>query len=265
MRFRALVVPAMLALSVFNAQASDEAARGLYTQAQASFEGRQNLEKAKETVTLADQALAQAEDAELRYDILILKARAQYWLGSKAKSDKEKMAIYEKAMDSAEAAKKLFDDYAEGYYYYGISLGKWALAKGVIASLSKKQELIDNAEGAMERITRAGEPGVTIDGYGPNRTLGRMYFKLPGFAGGSLEKSLKYLEEAVNNASDNALNTVYYAESLYNGNGAQKALARKLLDELLAKDANTFNPSRVPETLDEFEEGRQLRKEMGNK
>jgi tetratricopeptide (TPR) repeat protein len=172
------------------------------------------------------------------------------------------MAVFEKGMEKAKAAYAIDDTLAEGYYFYAINLGKWALAKGVLASLFRKNELIEHAETALRNETREGEKGETVDGYGPNRTLGYMYYKLPGFAGGSTERSLKYLSEAFTKAPEIALNHVYYAEVLASGNAADKARARTILDQLLAQNPETLNPSRIPETKEEFDLARKLRADL---
>jgi len=258
----AVAVVLAFGLSSVSSFASDRA-RELLAQAQASFEKRETpAEVERALALLADAEKNAADDEELLYDILVLSSRTLYWKGNRQKTDDEKMAVFEKGMEKAKAAYAIDDTLAEGYYFYAINLGKWALAKGVLASLFRKNELIEHAETALRNETRDGEKGETVDGYGPNRTLGYMYYKLPGFAGGSTERSLKYLSEAFTRAPQIALNHVYYAEVLASGNAADKARARVILDNLLAQNPVTLNPSRVPETKEEFELARQLRADL---
>ena len=73
---------------------------------------------------------------------------------------------------------------------------------------------------------------------------------------------MKYLSKAVADYKNVALNVVYYAETLNSGSADEKTQAKALLDELLSKDPKTYNPSRVPETIDEFALARQLRGQM---
>jgi hypothetical protein len=253
-----------LAFSNVSVLADDVVARQKFEEAKAFFAEREDLSKNEQAITALKEAEAQAQDADLKYDILTLASRAQYWKGMNTKGDEAKKVIFDEGKAQAKAAQGVNQDYAEAYYFYAINLGRWAEANGVIASLMHKGDLIRNAEVAIEKETRDGEMGETVDGYGPARTLGRMYFKLPGWAGGSLERSINHLETAFANAKDLALNVVYYAEALNSGNQDQKKLARQILDDLLKEDPNTYNPNRTPETKQEFELARQLRKEMGN-
>ncbi len=248
--------------SIASVSAADPA-QELYEQAMTAFAGRENLAEVDRSLALLEQAAQVAVDADLKYDILILASRNLYWKGNHQKTDAEKMAVFEVAMEKATAAKELNDDYSEAYYFYGISLGKWGLAKGVMASLGRRKELQSNAEGAIERTTRDGRAGEELDGYGPNRTLGYMFYKLPSFAGGNRERALQLLEEAVVKAPTLVLNTVYLAEVLASGSANDKARARKLLDELLKKDPTKLDPNRVPEAKEELALARQLRKEIG--
>lgn len=255
-----------LAVSSTISFAGDEEAKALLEQAKLSFNSRAEAGSYSyaTAVELLDKAEAEAEDPELLYEILILASRVHYWQGGDARSrtDREKIPVYELGMAKAKAAKELIDDYAEGYYFFAINLGKWALAKNPLVVLNRKPELIRNAEGARERITREGELGESIDGYGPDRLLGRMYSVLPWAAGGRRDKALRYLENAHANAPRQALNVVYYAETLSKGDGAEKKKAKELLDAMLAQEPGQFNADRLAETIEEFEEARALRRTL---
>ena len=106
---------------------------------------------------------------------------------------------------------------------------------------------------AIERTTRDDKEGESVDGYGPYRTLGRLYKKLPSVFGGSHSESVKYLDKAVKGDATLALNVVYLADTLIkDGNDSEQAEGRRLLNELLAKDPNRLNPARPAETVEEF-------------
>ncbi len=231
-----------------------EAGRDLYAQ-------RGDLSKNDQAIATLNEAAGLVEsDDDLKYEILILESRAVYWKGNNQTDKDQKKATHDQAMTLCKAAMALNDDYADAHYFYGINLARWAEANGVISSLFRKDELMKTMADAMDRNTLAGAAGETIDGYGPHRTLGRVYFKLPGFAGGSNDKSVKELDKAYANAPTLALNAVYLAETLADGNKDQKARARDILDQLLSKDASTLNPDRVPETQQEFNDARAIRK-----
>jgi hypothetical protein len=226
---------------------------------QRSVVDSQSIEKTIETLKAIE---GKAEDSDLNYDILILESRALYFKGAHESDNEKKLSVYALGQTKADDAKSINDGYAEAYYFAGINLGRWAEVKGALASISRKGELIAYMEGALERNTREGASGETIDGYGPNRVYGRLYHKLPGILGGSHAKSLEYLKKAYEEAKNLALNVVYYAETLSSGNREEKALARTILDEMLKQDPNHYNETRTPETQEEFEEARKLRTEI---
>lgn len=76
---------------------------------------------------------------------------------------------------------------------------------------------------------------------GPARWLGTYYAVAPGIAGGDLEKSRKYYEEAIASAPQYFATKVLMAEN-YAAKAKDRALYDKLLDEVLAGD-----PEALPE------------------
>jgi len=264
------VVSVLLASSVVSsaALADDVTVTSGLQQASALFNQRSatNSQSIDDALSVLGKLEGQADDSNLNYDVLILESRALYWKGEHASTSADKVAIFLQGQAKANDAKDINDGYADAYYFSGINLARWAEAKGILESISRKQELIDLMNSTMERNTRDGQSGENIDGDGPNRVFGRMYFKLPGILGGSHDKSVQFLKKAVEDGdllgNKVPLNIVYYAETLSTGNSSEKAQARQLLDNLLKNDPKTYNPSRVPENLDEFAEARQLRSQI---
>jgi hypothetical protein len=257
----ASAVVVSLAFSSFSF-ANEALALKSFDDAQVAFSHRSSNNPApiEEALAILGSLENKSDDADVNYDIYILKSRAFYWKGTHAATDKEKMAIHELGQNAAEAAKKVNDGYADAYYFAGINLARWGEANGIIQSLFKKDQLMQYMHDAMDRPSRDGQAGESVDGYGPDRTLGRVYFKLPALFGGSHSQSVTLLKRSLEDkAYPVALNTLYYAEALNDGSGAEKALAKQVLDELLSQDPSTFNPARVPESLDEFEQAKQLR------
>ncbi|MGE0615523.1 MAG: hypothetical protein AB7P04_07770 [Bacteriovoracia bacterium] len=247
------------------ALADDAKAREALQKGRDLYAQREDLAKIDEAIKIlaeAETAAAKSEDTDLKYDILIAHGRAIYYKGVHTTGDKNKIPLFEAAYGKSKAAKELSDDYADGYFYYGVALARWAEAKGVLESLNRKKELFENMEGAMERDTREAKAGDSIDGYGPNRVIGRAYFKLPVFAGGNRGKALENLKKAVDGAPNFVLNTIYYAETLYDGDAAEKKQACELLDNLLKKNPAEIDPNRVPESKEEFVDAQKLRSEM---
>ena len=107
-------------------------------------------------------------------------------------------------------------------------------------------------------------PGKEFDGFGANRTLGKMESELPT---GSNARAEQLLRESFTKQSPSdlvALNTVYLAEVLIKNR--KKAEAKKILDDLIMYQSEPakYNPNRVPETIDEIKDAVTLRKTLGN-
>jgi hypothetical protein len=226
---------------------------------------------AQDCETKATAAAGLAADDSQRYDALVLSSKCIYFQGMKARTDDEKIPVFLRGKNVADKAKPLLKDRADAYYYYGINLGRWGLANGVIKSIGERHNLRKSMEAVIAKTGKEDDgrlvPGKEYEGYGANRTLGHMYFKLPGMFGGDNRLAEKLLREAVTNQSKDypvALNTVYLAEVLV-ANG-KKPEARKLLDELLQYEGKPekYNPRRIPETIDEIADGKALRRDIGN-
>jgi hypothetical protein len=249
-------------LAVFaQAQAADPA-QNLYTQALTHYQARHDLNEVTQAITVLTEATSVVVDPELKYDILVLHARSLYFKGVRTSEDSEKAKLFEAAELKANEAKLVDDQYAEAYYVAALGIARWAEVKGPIASLRRKGELLDNLEAAKVRISRTLEAGETIDGYGPNRVMGRTFYKLPAFAGGSRDRSLQLLKVCFERNANYPINVLYYAETLAAGSRAEVEQAKKILDELLAKDPQTINTSRIPENEDEFKLARTLRSQL---
>ncbi len=76
------------------------------------------------------------------------------------------------------------------YFLKGLCLGKLGEMKGIWASLQIINPFKENMKKAMLLSPR-------VDQGGPHRALGKMYYELPFFLGGSISKSIYHLEQAV--------------------------------------------------------------------
>lgn len=242
------------------APADTDPAQKAYDDAKAKYASRSETTIAPidEALDILAKAEGTAKTDELNYDILILEARAFYFKGVHSGDDnKTKMLLFNSGQAKADAAEAITQDYSEAPYYAGINLGRWAEANGIIASLTKVSALKAYMNNAIstDRKTRDGKPAATIDGYGPNRVFGRMYQKLPFFAGGSRSKAIDYYTKAVAGAPNLALNTVYLADILiHGGSNADKAEATKKLNQLKVDAQNpAYNPDRILETNEELQ------------
>jgi hypothetical protein len=266
MNFKPSFLVKLAALAVFSigavaAHADDQAAQAALTKGLGFYAQRSatSLDSIESAIKVLDGAEAQADSKELKYDILILTSRAMYFKGTHTKGNDTKKAIHSAAQAKAEAAEELSSDYAEAPYFAGINLARWGEANGIVSSVQQVPKLKKFMALAMERVTRTDDAGESVDGYGPYRVLGRMFKKLPGFLGGSHSESVSNLDKAVKGDPTTALNIVYLADSLIkDGKDSEKAEGKKLLNDLLSKDAATLNPNRAAENTEEFQLARDV-------
>jgi len=263
-----LCVFALSALALTSvARADDASAKAKYDQAVTAYQARADLSQNEKAISLLEQAEAEASSDELKYDIYCLQSRAFYYRGQTTPGSEEnnpaKVPAFEAGIAAAIEAKNLNDSYADAYYYHALNLGRWGLAKGKMKALFRLGELKDAIAGARALEAKDGSAGEAFDGYGPLRILGRMYWSLPGIAGGDNRKSLSLLKSAFEGAKDYAINVYYYAETLNEFGAQSRAQGCQLLKELLANNPQSYNPKRTPETVTEFEEAAKLAQRMG--
>jgi tetratricopeptide (TPR) repeat protein len=179
----------------------------LLDQARAAYELRAEPAQAKAAVALFKQAAdADPQGYAARWE----GARAVYFYGTYTRDeaeDSEKMAIFQDGIDRAKAAVTLDAKGVEGHFWLGVLYGVYGEAKGVLKSLA----LVPDIKQEM-KICTGIDPAV--EGWGPDRVLGRMYYKLPFFKGGDNNKSIEHLERSLKGAPTNALTMLYLAETL---------------------------------------------------
>lgn len=222
----------------------------------------ENIDLLLSRVAQSGEEINRAEKAE-KFQILYIYGRALYFKAMKPTDKDTRLALLDKSMQMFQKAREV-QDAAETYFYFASALGRWAETKGVTASLGRKQEMMDNLNLAMQKVTLDGKSGQTVDGYGPNRVLGRMYMKLPFFAGGSARKARENLDVAFNKAPTFLYNILYRAELLNEGNSAEKAEACKMLAEGLKLDPQTLDADRIPENMEDFAELKKLNSQICN-
>jgi hypothetical protein len=233
---------------------SYQKALGLYQQ-RAVVDASGKYTNVHSALELLKGAATAAEDEDLKFDIAVLSSRCNYWIGQHSVDKDAKIASFQLAMDAATEAKTISDDYAEGFYFYGVALGRWAEANGVTSSLGRKDELMQSMKDTKVRTTREDAKGETIDGMGPDRILGRTYYKLPFFAGGSRSESLKYLGNAHKAEPKYFLNGIFFAETLADGGStAETAQACQILKDVSIKNPEDGYANRLPENKEDIED-----------
>lgn len=178
---------------------------------------------AEEWIAQADQLcsemkdMATAKEAEAlylkslgltdsKYDVFWRVSRVLYYIGEHTEKKKEKKGIFARGVYYAEKAVELESEKPDGHYWLGVNHGKVGETRGVLKSLALVKP-IKNAMNKVIELNRSYEDG------GPDRVLGRVFFKLPGFAGGDKKKSLEHLLKSKEYGPEDAVTRIYLAET----------------------------------------------------
>jgi len=204
-------------------------------QPRAAYEERASPAKAKAAVDLFGQAMkADPKSYEAAWE----GARACYYYGHYCladAADSELLALFQEGINRARAAVALNPKAAEGHFWLGVLDGVYGETKGIFKSLSMVPEI-------KQEMAAASAINPSVEGGGPDRVLGRLYFKLPGFKGGDNKKSIEHLEKSLKDAPTNALTRLYLAETF-----KSEGMKDKALEQVKFIIAMTPDPQWVPE------------------
>jgi tetratricopeptide (TPR) repeat protein len=114
----------------------------------------------------------------------------------------------------------------EGHYYYALCIAEYSIGISIVKALAKG--LGPEYE---KHVGKALELDRHYDSAGPLRAMGRYWYKLP-WPKRDIEKSVRYLKEAVEATPFSIRGRVYLAESYLKGedNGLAQAELRKALE-----------------------------------
>lgn len=211
MRAKGLMV--FLAVLCIVSSSFSQDAGELIVQADDLFDLMKDMETAKEVESLLLRALGMTEGD---YEALWRTSRILYYIGEHTPDKKEKKAVFSRGVYYAQKAVEAEPEKPDGHYWLGVNNGKYGETKGVLKSLSLVKP-IKNAMNKVIELDRSYEEG------GADRVLGRVYFKLPGFAGGSKEKSLEHLLKSLEYGPDDAVTRLYLAETYLDMKEKEKA------------------------------------------
>ena len=193
----------------------------------------------------ANAALDKYQDALLAkegdYDVYWRMARVEYWLGDHAATKDEKVKLFGLGVYHGKKAIALEPGKPDGHYWLGVNYGSYGEVKGVLKSLS----LVGPIKGEMNKVL-AIDPAYE-DG-GADQLLGRLYYELPGFFGGSDKKSLEHLLKSKELGPRVGLTRIYLADTYLDLGEVQKA--REELEYVIAIEPD---PRLIPETAQEKE------------
>jgi tetratricopeptide (TPR) repeat protein len=199
-----------------------------------SFKYFQNLkEKIKESLKKNPNSV------ELYWQL----ARAQFYMGNRAKTEKEQRGFYSSCKNNAERSLEFNTESAGGSYFKAICIGKIGQLDGIWSSLS----MISGFREQLERVVQL-EPGLEFGG--PHRALGKLFHDLPFFLGGDLKRSIEHLKLAVQLGPDYSDNYFYLSESLFDAEEYESA--KSVLLAYLEKSRNEKDASEKRKRAEDF-------------
>jgi len=211
----------VLGLVLLSVMALGQTPEELIAKADALYAQMQDLETAEEALGLYRDALIAADN---KYEAYWKIARVLYYVGEHKDKKKDRQNTFAQGVYHAEKAMALGPEKPDGYYWRGVNNGKYGETRGVLKSLSLVKPIKSDMNKVIE-LNRAYEEG------GPDRVMGRVYFKLPGIAGGDKDKSLEHLLKSKEYGPEDALTRVYLADTYLAHKEVEKARAE--LDHVL--------------------------------
>lgn len=229
----------ILAFLSFSFSLFSQKAEDLIVQGDELYTHMEDMATAKEALAKYRKALPQAAD---KYEAYWRVARILYYIGEHTESKKEKKTIFSQGIYYAKKAVELEPQKPDGHYWLGVDYGVYGETRGVLKSLSLVKPIKKEMNKVIE-LDRNYEDG------GPDRVLGRVYFKLPGFAGGSKKKSLEHLLKSKELGPNDALTRIYLAETYLRLKEVDKA--KEELEYVLNMDSDPSWISRSQELKEE--------------
>lgn len=211
MKTKAVLIIAMV--FVFSFLLYSQSAEELIAQGDKLFNEMKDMTTAKEALGKYQKALGITEN---KYDATWRISRLYYYIGIHSESKKEQKKIFSQGVYWAERAVESEPEKPDGHYWHGVNNGKYGETRGVLKSLF----LVKPIKEAMNKVIELDR---TYEDGGADRVLGRVYFKLPGFVGGSNEKSLEHLLKSKELGPEDPVTCLYLAETLLELKEVEKA------------------------------------------
>jgi len=161
--------------------------------------------------------------------------------GEKRDRKADKLADYELARTDCEKSVALEPKSADGHFWYGVAMGRWGEAKGIL----KAMFLIKPIRREMNETLR-----LDPNHGGAHHVLGEMLWQIPGFAGGDKKKAIEEFELAVKLSPTHTSNYQPLAEAYLHFGRKDDAI--KALKAVAAVKAPA-DPAEYPENLADAE------------
>jgi tetratricopeptide (TPR) repeat protein len=214
--------------------ADPKAAADRVAEAEALYEGREDLNKARVAVA----SLRQARVADYgNYEAAWKLARAAFYVGDHSDNDSEIDDMFREGTEAGKAAVALQPDKADGHFWLGANYGG-AAAHSTLANLSSFQDI----KREMEAVLKIDE---SYQGYSAYLGLGRLYLQAPRAFGGDTAKAIEYLEKGVKLSPNNTMMRFHLAEAYAEAN--RNAEAKKQIETI---KASTPDPAYAAEHKD---------------
>lgn len=224
-----------------------KAANDRVAEADALYEGREDLNKARVAVA----SLRQATTAEYgNYDAAWKLSRAAFYVAEHTDNDTERDDMYREGIEAGKAAIALQPNKPDGHFWLGANYGGSA-AHSTLANLSSFQDI----KGEMEAVLKIDE---SYEGYSVYLGLGRLYLQAPRVLGGDSKQAIEYLEKGVKLSPTNTMMRADLAEA-YIAN-SRDADAKKQIQAILAA---TPDPKHAPEHKDAVAKAQKLLQKLG--
>jgi len=211
MRVKGILV--FLVVVCFAFSMSGQNADELIVKGDELYNEMKDMASAKEAEALYREALLMMDN---KYEAFWRISRILYYIGEHTEKKKERQTIFAQGVYYAQKAIDLEPEKPDGHYWHGVNNGKYGETRGVLKSLFLVKPIKEAMNKVIE-LDRSYEDG------GPDRVLGRVYFKLPGFAGGSKEKSLEHLLKSKEYGPNDAVTRIYLAETYLSQDEKDKA------------------------------------------
>ena len=218
-------------------------AAALVAEGDAHYEQREDLGRARLAVEKYREAARR--DPGL-YEARWKAAKALFYVGRAVEANKEKTRAFAEAIAEAKGAVRLRPESVEGHFWLAACYGEYGQARGVLKSLSLRNDILRELNAAI-RIDDSFDCGAVYV------AMGRIYFKVPRFFGGSLARSRTYLEKAGEYCSRTTTNLLYLAETYWAL--GERDLALRTLERLLEIEPY---PSVLPEGRRDKEDAARL-------
>jgi hypothetical protein len=180
----------------------------------ALYRQREDLTSAKRAADLwADRLTTNPKDFEAAWKL----ARANYWLGGHAPQE-ERKGLLESGIAAGRAAAVLEPNRPEGHFWIAANMGALAESFGLRQGLKYRGDIRDGL-----LIVLKLDPGFQQGS--ADRALGRWYFKVPGFFGGSKSRSEEHLRRSLTYNSNSTASRFFLAETLLDMDRKAEAIA----------------------------------------